>query len=187
MLTEPQFNQLYLDRKLKRMIFSRIAGISRRSGITLEPEDLHQEIFLKVWQERERFIPSEGEDSGYGWVLSTAKNVVFNHLQSEQARLTRDTKWTGVAEFGWDEEGNLEPIAESKETPEVFLGGERTHNEKPDSTESGVERLPKELREVLTLRLEGYTHKEVAEKLGISEALARKRLERAKKKLLQLS
>jgi RNA polymerase sigma factor (sigma-70 family) len=184
LLTEQQFNALYLDRKLKSSIFGRIKTIESRTGLVLSKEDLHQEVFLRVWQERSKY--SEGDSPVEAWVFTVASHVVADHVRSELARLKRDTKWAGVAEFGVSEvseEGvkTYEPIDETKHTPEAEY--QRTQDEISGLSSPGVEQLPTELRDVLRLRVEGLTHKEIAERLGISVSLAQKRLERAKRRL----
>ena len=176
MISEKDFNRLYLDPSFKKRVYGRIAGVIKKVPILmLDRDDLYQDVFLRIWQERDKFDSQQAPLEV--WAYTVAENAINNRVRDESRRIAREEPPTPL-EMGWDDEGNLEPIDE-RLTPEGRL--ESAHAQ--DEIYGAVNQLPEDLRRVLTLHLEGFDGKQVAEKLGISEALARKRLERARKRL----
>jgi RNA polymerase sigma factor (sigma-70 family) len=175
MISEPDFNKLYLNPSFKRKVLGRIASILKKVPYLLDKEDLFQDVFLKIWQNRDKYDPQQAPLEV--WAYTVAENTIANTVKSEARRVSREAPPDNL-ELGFDDEGNLEPIDENL-TPEGRL--ESAHAQ--DEILGAVNQLPEDLRRVLTLHLGGLSYKEVAEKLGISEPLARKRLERARKRL----
>ncbi|NLR81359.1 RNA polymerase sigma factor [Chitinophaga eiseniae] len=120
--------------------------------ITKSPEsarDLAQEVFLKVWDNRER-LPEVKNFKAY---LSTiARNLALNHLEATTIR--ESNKNFLVAYF-----------ASSPLSPQETL--ERKHLR--DDVQHAVRSLPSQLRQVFILhRIEGLSHDEIATRLDIT-------------------
>lgn len=133
-----------------------LGGYIRRFSRNLPIEDLVAETFTEVWANREKYSPERGTLQGFIW--SMAKTVVYKH---------------------WREEAKQSKILRATPEPDMV---QPPASELTDINHA-VERLPKELREVVLEFAEGATHREIAEKFGITEETARKRLERARARL----
>ena len=168
MLEEKEYNKLYLDGTLKKELYSIFKGLQKKCPFPLSSEDLYQETYLKVWKDRAEWNPDKGELRE--WIKSIAYTTSVNYIKSEQARLNRDTKYAGNPDMGVGEDGTPEALVECEQAQYEILGA--------------VDQLPHELREVLKLKaLEGLSDDEIGTKLGITQALVRKRLERARNRL----
>ncbi|NLR62234.1 sigma-70 family RNA polymerase sigma factor [Chitinophaga polysaccharea] len=120
--------------------------------VTKSPEsarDLAQEVFLKIWDNRER-LPEVKNFRAY---LSTiARHLALNHLEATMIR--ESNKNFLVAYF-----------ASSPLSPYETL--ERKHLR--DDVQHAVRSLPSQLRQVFILhRIEGLSHDEIATRLDIT-------------------
>lgn len=128
-------------------------------------EDLFQEICLAIW----RALPTfRGEASTRTFVFRIAHNRGLCH--------------------GW-REGRLPEVLEAPEnvpdrdpSPE----SEIRRNDRIQRLMTAVHMLPLGLRQVITLRLEGLSHREIAEITGLTENNVMVRVSRARNKLKQL-
>jgi len=135
-------------------------------------QDLLQEGFLKVFQKIHKF-KSKKQGSLGGWIRTVMVNHCIDHYRSDnwsKGKIELSDEETEIAQvrnFKQDEE------EESIYTTDEFL--------------QIIKLLPKGYSVVLNLfYLEGYTHKEIAEKLGITEGTSKSQLFKAKKYLKQL-
>lgn len=131
-----------------------ILRIALSHGLTRQDaQDIVQEIFLKLLVGRRRFRDGEHERA---WIIRAAANTCKN--------LLRSARWRRTA-----------PLDAAETVP-------------ADAQETGVwdalRALPERDRQVVSLHcVEGYSMDETARLLGISPPAARKRLERARKRL----
>jgi RNA polymerase sigma-70 factor (family 1) len=124
--------------------------------IEADAKEIIQEVFLKLWLKRESL--TEIDNPG-GWLYTLASNSAYDHLRKE-ARYARRLQTAEVAE------SSLEDIHEQFDTKEI----------KALITEA-VEHLPLRRRQVFQLsRFEGYSRKEIAETLNLSENTVRNHL-----------
>ncbi len=151
---------------------ARIVGLCAR--ITGDPdaaEDLAQQVLFEAWRSRHGLRePSKRRE----WLSGIARNVCRRwgrHRGRETAIVTTEThKWR---EEPPDAEFDLEDVLERSELARLV---DRALGEIPEST-----------REVLVSRLiEEVPQREVAERLGISEAVVGMRLERGKRMLRRI-
>ena len=134
----------------------------RMTGSPQEGEDLLQEVFLQVHRKLDSF---RGDATLGTWLYRLAMNQCLDFVRSRQARMKMVTD-------AFEEDGSTDPIA-ARETPVARLDLERA-----------VERLPQGYRAAFVLHdVEGMDHKQVAEKLGISEGTSRSQVFKARMKL----
>ena len=129
-------------------------------------QDLVQDIWLAVWQALPNF---RGESSERTFVFRIAHNRAVSHIDRWQRRRT-DTL---------DDEA---PVAAPDPDPEHSLSTQQ----RLERLQAAVLSLPLGLRQVVVLTLEGLSHAEVAEIVGISENNVAVRLTRAKAALSRL-
>ncbi|MDI1450780.1 RNA polymerase sigma factor [Polyangium sp. 6x1] len=150
-----------------------LAGESRKrangnDGI----EDRSQDVLAAAVESQENYDPEAGDVRA--WTLGIAANVV---RERDRAKRRYDARFS-------PEDGETEC------TPSPLASPERIAHwrDMQRKIAKAMEQMPPEFFEVLLLvGIEGRSHQEVAEKLGISEALAKKRLERARTYLLKKS
>jgi RNA polymerase sigma-70 factor (family 1) len=140
-----------------------------------DAKEVIQEIFLKLWIKREALV---NVDNPGGYLYMMVANEVYDHFRREAryvkrlhllateaaateggAPATMAGDWTGASP-------NLGDIHEAFDTKEM-----------KGLIREAVERLPLRRRQIFQMiRLEGYTRRETAEALGISENTVRNQL-----------
>ena len=135
-----------------------------------DPEDLMQDVFLKVFSRLGQF---RGEVPFEHWVARVALNTCFDRLRRQKAR--PELRWADLT----DEERNvLDEVAEVREP-----------NDADTTTARGlVEKLLAELAEpdawlLRKVELEGQSLAQVCEATGWNRGLTRVRLFRARRRL----
>jgi RNA polymerase sigma factor (sigma-70 family) len=156
------------DRKMQQELYNRFA--SRMYGVCLryatnaeEAEDILQEGFIKVFRKITSF---RGEGSFEGWIRR-----IFVNTAIEQYR----------------KKTYLQPITEHEEATieGKYLSVLDSLAEKDIITL--VQQLSPGYRTVFNMYVvEGYTHKQIADELGISEGTSKSQLSRAKQVLQDL-
>jgi RNA polymerase sigma factor (sigma-70 family) len=144
------------DRSLRRLAASYERDPARQ-------EDLVQDIWFAVWRALPQF---RNECSERTFVFRIAHNRGVSHVDHWQRRRT-DTL---------DDEA---PIAAPDPDPEHSLSQQQRH----ERLRAAVQALPLSMRQVVVLTLEGLSHAEVAEILGITANNVAVRLTRARAEL----
>ena len=147
------------DRALRRLAASYEHDPSRQ-------QDLLQEIWLAVWQALPRF---RGDCSERTFVFRIAHNRGVSHIDHWRRRRT-------------DSLDDAAPLAASQPDPEHALSIEQRR----ERLQAAVQSLPMGLRQVVVLTLEGLSHAEVADVVGITENNVAVRLTRARAALSRL-
>ena len=150
------------DRKLQKELYERFApkmfGVCLRyAGATEEAEDILQEGFVKVFNKINSF---RGEGSFEGWIRRIIVNTAIEHFRRKTY---------------------LQPVTErEEETVESdYLSVLDSLAEK--DIIGLVQQLSPGYRSVFNMYVvEGYTHKQIGELLGISEGTSKSQLSRAK-------
>lgn len=153
----------------QRQLYARYAGLllgvaRRYTGALDEAEDILQEAFIKVFTRLKEF---RGEGSLEGWMRRIVVNTALNHWQSGQRRrqqlpLDEAPEPSSADADAFDRLGVAEVLAL-------------------------MEQLPDGCRLVLNLyAVDGYSHGEIAELLGIQESTSKAQLSRARKQLTLL-
>lgn len=133
----------------------------RYSNSRADAEDSLQEGFVKVFRDLHQF---RGEGSFEGWLRRVIVNVALQNLRKQKGGLQ------------FTELENKEYKLSTEEDDSVF-----DENEKAEALIKLMQKMPTGFRTVLNLYvLEGYSHQQVAEELGISVGTSKSQLNRAK-------
>jgi RNA polymerase sigma-70 factor, ECF subfamily len=136
--------------------------LSKRLSIANEVDDLMQEILISVHKARHTY---DGERPYKPWVYAIAKFRLQDHLRAHYSDQLRH-----ALDFDELEEYLLEPVTESLMSYESISGE--------------VEKLPEKQATILRLlHQDGYTAREVAEKIGMNESAVKVAAHRAYKVL----
>ena len=124
-----------------------------------QSEEVAQEVLLEVWRKAASFAEHRG--SVRAWVLTIAHRRAIDRVRAEQAGSDRETR-----------AGLLDPRRDFDEVAESTLAGlER------DDVRSALAVLTDLQRESITLAYyDGYTCREVAERLGVSVSTIKSRM-----------
>lgn len=153
------------NRSCQQEVFRRYAGkmlhVCRRyTRHHMEAEDILQDAFMQIFDKVHTF---KFQGSFEGWVRRIVVNTALKNYQKSSFK---------------KEQIGIENRPENPVAPEVFsqLGEEELLNL--------VTNLPQGYRVVFNLyAIEGYSHKEIAESLGIGESTSRSQLVKARKML----
>lgn len=150
------------NRKAQYELYQRFSGkmygvCLRYASNTEEAEDILQEGFIKVFRKIDSF---RGEGSFEGWIRRIFVNTSIEHFRRKN---------------------HLQPISEKEEST---IEGKYL-SVLDDLAEKDIIALVQQLspgyRTVFNMYVvEGYTHKEIADMLGISEGTSKSQLSRAK-------
>jgi RNA polymerase sigma factor (sigma-70 family) len=130
----------------------------RYSSSREEAEDILQEGFLKVYRDLNQYKP----DAPLGaWIRKVMVNTALEHIRKKSRR----PQSHGQELMSWDSVTHTNPSTEMNAKDLTAV----------------IQSLPEDFRLVFNLvALEGYAHREVAEKLQISESNSKVRLTRAR-------
>ena len=143
--------------RLYRASVSRIHSLARRMAGDDAADDLTQDVFIRAWQKLPTF---RGESAFATWLHRLAVNLILTRRESLRKRESR--------QVGGQE--TLERLSGGTGIPGFGLDFEKA-----------VEVLPDGAREVFVLYdVEGYSHREIAERMGISTGTSKSQLHRAR-------
>jgi RNA polymerase sigma factor (sigma-70 family) len=128
-----------------------------------DQQDLFQEIVYQLWKAYESF---ENKSKFSTWMYRVAINTAIVYLKKEKRKVDKHD----LPEFNIKDEESDSAIKESQ--IEHFY--------------RAVQKLEKIDKAIIFYQLEGLSHKETGENLGISEVNARVKLNRAKEKLKEI-
>lgn len=133
-----------------------------------EAEDLAQETFVRVWQQREKYRAGAAFRP---WVFAIAVNLSRNRLRWWKRRPV-------VALEDWTEALPDEQVAGESGTRRL------ERSERAGAVRDAVAGLPPDLREALVLfEYEQMSHTEISETVGASPKAVENRIARAREKL----
>jgi len=133
-----------------------------------EAEDLAQETFVRVWQQREKYRAGAAFRP---WVFAIAVNLARNRLRWWKRRPV-------VALEDWTEALPDEQVAGESGTRRL------ERSERAGAVRDAVAGLPPDLREALVLfEYEQMSHTEISETVGASPKAVENRIARAREKL----
>ena len=130
----------------------------RMSGDAQAAKDLVQVVFVRAWEKLDTF---RGESAFSSWLYRLAVNVVLMDRRNRARK----------AEDSLDEDEDSAPVAAAiARSPELKL-----------DLEQAIAALPRMARQVLVLfDVEGYSHSEIGQMLGIAEGTSKAHLFRAR-------
>lgn len=141
---------------------SRALGIAARVIIDRQfAEDVVQEVFLEIWQRASRFDLSKG--NGTSWVLGLTRNRAIDRVRAEQAARQRDFD---IGTRDWvSEADDVATMVEAAETKRLL--------------DRALQVLPAAQRETVVLSYGGYSHSQIAARLGVPVGTVKSRLRTA--------
>ena len=141
----------------------RVAAIYEADPI--RREDLFQDVCLALWQALPRF---RGDCSERTFAFRIAHNRGLSH--------------------GWKSRGRTADLDEAEEIPDTRRDpeSELCDRDRRERLREAVRRLPPGARQVVALSLEGLSHREIGEVLGLTENNVAVRLNRARKLLREI-
>ncbi|MFH1321198.1 MAG: sigma-70 family RNA polymerase sigma factor [Bacteroidota bacterium] len=152
-------NNVVSQKRLYDLYSKKMMGVCLRySGNYDEAQDILQEGFIKVFKKINTF---KGSGSLEGWIRKIIVNTALeNHRRSNVLRLSTDIQ-------------DVEPFLETNENIIESLAAKELLNI--------IQRLPEGYRVIFNLyAVEGYSHKEIAEQLNISESTSKSQYSRAR-------
>ena len=161
--------QAYLDNQagLKRLLRARL-------GSEIEAEDVLQELYLRLSLDQEESrIVNPG-----AYLYRMALNLARDHRRGWERARARDDGWAGVSQTWLGQDAVVEAPGADRE----LEGRQRLHR-----VAAMVASFPPQRRRVFTLhKLEGLSHAEIAQQLGISRSAVEKHMSAALKQLVAL-
>jgi RNA polymerase sigma-70 factor, ECF subfamily len=147
--------------RLYRTNVDRIFSVCvRMVGDRARAEELTQDVFVRAWEKLGTF---RGDALFSTWLHRLAVNVVLNERQAEGRRHRHDEGIEDMDSFAY---GDVRPLP----VPGLSLDLERA-----------ISALPPGAKRVFVLHdVEGYTHEEIAESLGITSGGCKAQLHRAR-------
>ncbi|MBR9922739.1 MAG: sigma-70 family RNA polymerase sigma factor [Bacteroidetes bacterium] len=151
------------DRECQLEVFQRYSGkmlsvCLRYARHRMEAEDILQDAFIKVFDNLEKF---QFKGSFEGWIRRIVVNTALKNYQKSSFQKER----IGLEDY---EDQPMEPVALSNMGEKELL--------------KLIQALPDGYRQVFNLYvIEGYSHKEIADKLSIGESTSRSQLVKARK------
>lgn len=138
------------------------AIVRRLAGEDHLAQDLSQEVWIRAFDRLDQFRG----DAGFGtWVHRIARNMAISHLRRSKRR--------------------AEVEAEAAPGETAAPGGDLALERR--ALEEALERLPPGYRTVLVLHdVEGLTHEEIAESLGVAVGTSKSQLHKARARMREL-
>jgi RNA polymerase sigma-70 factor (ECF subfamily) len=147
---------------LKNKLF-RLA--SRLLGDPEEAQDIVQEVFIKLWNRREKLDEYHSVEA---LAVVTTRNLCLDKLKAKKYPTER-----------------LENLKSDVPEPGIEIKTELI--ELADKIKEIIGQLPEQMRTIMQLRdIEGYDFEEIAEILGMNENAIRVNLSRARKKVREI-
>ena len=151
-----------LAERYERLLGEHGDALRRVAGSYADPgrrEDLFQDVCLAIWQALPRF---RGDASERTFLFRIAHNRGLSHSWRRRPRATRLDR--------------AESVADPLPGPEARADA----SQRRARLRHAVRALPLSARQVVTLSLEGLSHRQIGEVLGISENNVAVRLSRAR-------
>lgn len=153
-----------LVRLHQRMVYGLALSLTRSHH---DAEEIAQTVFLKTWRGLKTF---RWEASLSTWLYRLTRNACTDHLRQNRKR-------SGDRSL---EDPGLTSLADQAPLPQEIM----EQRERLQALMNAMEKLPEKSRTVLLLReVEGFTYREIAQDLGLSEGTVKSRLSRARRAL----
>ena len=151
---EQAFAELY--QRVAAAVFGLVSKVVRNPA---QSEEVTQEVFVELWRTASRFDPARG--TARSWIMTCAHRRAVDRVRSAESAARRDDL------AGRRDQGR--PYDEVVEQVETSL--EREH------VRRGLDALTDLQREAVVLAYYGgYTHREIAELLGVPSGTVKTRL-----------
>lgn len=157
-------NNVLAQKELYNKYAPKMMGVCfRYIPVRQEAQDVLQDAMLKVFKNIQKF---SGKGSLEGWVRKVVVNTALEHI-----RKFKNIHLEEVQEVHFEQEGEASIIQQLKAKDLLKM----------------IHSLPEGYRLVFNMyAIEGYNHREIAEKLNISEGTSKSQLSRARKQLQEM-
>ena len=133
-------------------------------------EDLEQEVFVRVWKNKDKYTE---KGSLRSWINTVAKNISKDYLRLASRRHEQNTT---------SDDEVVNAIKDTKVTPDLRLQSKIREKR----IIKAIDNLRPKLKEVIMLcDIEGYTYEEAAATLNVPIGTIKSRIFTAKKELAQ--
>jgi RNA polymerase sigma-70 factor (ECF subfamily) len=157
----PAFEQLY-----RRTLHALLSAIYKWTGDAVEAEDILQEIFLDLWEKREKI---RIQHDVFPYLYSMARYKIFDRLRARQLSERQMQAWVQV-------------MQEDAVLTAAFRVEELESREAVVSSE--LEQLPAQMKRVYQLRArQGMSIREISEELLVSPYTVKNHLQKIRKRL----
>lgn len=139
------------------------------SHILANLDDIHQEIIIQIWYKSSSYDENRGKEST--WAKAIAENMCLDFLRKKSVTLISDATIRKYEE-DTDEENSFTASACSKVIGGVWADWEREHARQQlvEQVDECVSALQNPIdRKIATKELEGYSRKEIAQSLNLTE------------------
>lgn len=143
----------------KQDVFIYLVSLTNDTSLS---EDLVSETFLSAIKSIHRF---KGESSIKTWLFSIARNKWYEYLRKEKSTTS------------------LDDLAYNYIVSESYLEEKAIYKDISNKIVYLLEQEPARTKDIVLMRIEGYSYLEISQKHGISESSARVIDYRAKKKI----
>ncbi|MBC8152033.1 MAG: RNA polymerase sigma-70 factor [Bacteroidetes bacterium] len=140
----------------------------QKTGDRFVAQEIVQELFINLWQQRGRFSTLNIVGSVNGYLFTAAKHLIIDHYRREAAR-TRHR----------DAFADLQPLISNQTEEYVWT------NDLQQTYERLLDRLPDKCRQVFFLSRQGYSNREIAGQEGIAEKTVEQHITKALRLLRQ--
>lgn len=151
---EPQLPRLFEHHRAELLRF-----VAARTGDMAEAEDIVQELWLRA-----SAAPAASVEHWRGYLFRAANNLVIDRVRARRRREAREREWTesvhGAAPV-------TDEVADRADTPDAAAEAAQEARR----LARAVAALPQGARRVFELhKIDGLSHAEVADRLGISKS-----------------
>jgi RNA polymerase sigma-70 factor (ECF subfamily) len=155
--------------RYSRMVYSLALSLV---GDRATAEEITLDVFTRAWQKADTYRPDLAKVST--WLIAITRNHSIDILRRRGVRPEhRSEAWTSMSSFPDLEENNPEQVAE------LTFRQQRVR--------AAVAQLPQDQKQVLGLAyFAGYTHRQIAEELGLPLGTVKTRIRLAVQKLRKL-
>jgi RNA polymerase sigma-70 factor (ECF subfamily) len=158
-MTQSEFLNMVMPFKDKVFRFSKRLLVS-----TEEAEDATQELYLKLWRNREKISSYKNVEA---FAMTMTKNYCFDRLKSKQA-------------------SNLSLVHSNYKENGTSLDKKTSLNDSVSIVHQLIAKLPEQQRMIIQLRdVEQYEYEEIGKMLDIKQTAVRVALSRARKTIKQ--
>ncbi|WP_084579539.1 RNA polymerase sigma factor [Sphingomonas azotifigens] len=144
---------------------------SKRVG-EVEAEDLLQEVYVRI-----ATLPDEDIRNPGGYLYRLGSNIMLDRLRQNQSRAARDHAWRETHHVVTD---SGEDVSDTVPADEALIARDQVRH-----IERALGELPEAVQQSFRMhKLEGLSHAEVAERMGVSRSLIEKHMMRAMRHLV---
>jgi len=148
------------------LVYSLALRVLRNPGLA---EEVTQDVFLKIWQQPDRWNPALGQFSS--WLLAITRNAAIDRLRKEQRHAPAQPE-------GFDTISEISGQTSLMDDPRWYDG---------QLLARLLTQLPTDQRHLIELAFyQGYTHSELAQTLNLPLGTVKTRLRTGLQKLKQL-